>query len=167
MQSELPSRLSAQEWEKARELLIAAPFAFLALVDSGRPYAIPLNFAYLPGDTPARDAADSLGRLVFHTGPGRKTAALDADARVCVVATAGETFVKGSAPCKDGFGFRSVLVEGRAAVVTEDAERDLSLRAIVAKHDPEGATRPFDPAVLARTLVYAVDIETVSYRELG
>jgi nitroimidazol reductase NimA-like FMN-containing flavoprotein (pyridoxamine 5'-phosphate oxidase superfamily) len=167
MQSELPSRSSAQEWEKARGLLLAAPFAFLALVDHGRPYVVPLNFAYVPGDTPAKGAGDGNGRLVFHTGPGRKTAALQAYARVCVVATADETFVQGVTPCKDGFGFRSVLVEGRATLVTDDVERDRALRAIVAKHDPAGCTKPFDPAVLTRTLVYAVEIETISYRERG
>lgn len=167
MPSDAPVSVSAQDWAKARDLLRAAPYAFLALVDRGGPYGVPLNFAYLPADGPTPGAGDSYGRLVFHTGPGRKTAALEVDPRVCVVASAEEAFVQGPTPCKDGFGFRSVLVEGRATLITDDVERDRTLRAIVAKHDREGATMPFDPAVLARTLVYAVEIQTVGYRELG
>lgn len=161
-----PANMSAQEWTNAVDLLRSTSVAFLALVDRGRPYVVPLNFAYLPSGTAASGAGDPPGRLVFHTGPGRKTAALETDSRVCVAISAGESFVQGDSPCTDGFSFRSVLVEGRAALLEHPDERARALRAIVAKHDPEGANKPFDEAVLARTLVYAVEIERVSYREL-
>ena len=161
-----PRDLDPGEWTKTRELLRRAPVAFLALVDRGRPYVVPMNFAYEPDDGPTAGAGDPPGRLVFHSGPGRKTAALEADPHVCVALSADESFVQGPTPCKDGFSFRSVLVEGQATLLDDPGERDRALRAIVAKHDPAGAAKPFDEAVLARTLVYAVEIETVSYREL-
>jgi nitroimidazol reductase NimA-like FMN-containing flavoprotein (pyridoxamine 5'-phosphate oxidase superfamily) len=174
-----PANLTAEEWDKALELLRTAEVAYLALVDGGRPYVVPLNFAYVPGEAAcggapgapdtgpvtAADAAAATGRLVFHTGPGRKSAALAADARVCVAVTNGGSFVQGDTPCQDGFAFRSVLIEGRAALLRDATERDGALWAIVAKHDPTGVAKPFDGAVLARTLVYAVEIETLGYRE--
>jgi hypothetical protein len=40
------------------------------------------------------------------------------------------------------------------------------LRAIVAKYDPGKATMPFDENVFAKTLIYAVIVETVGYREM-
>jgi nitroimidazol reductase NimA-like FMN-containing flavoprotein (pyridoxamine 5'-phosphate oxidase superfamily) len=160
------SDLDPQEWTKARELLRRVSVAFLALVDHGRPYVVPLNFAYEPGSSLAPRANHLRGRLFFHTGPGRKSAALETDNRVCVAISADESFVQGATPCKDGFTFRSVLVEGRAALLQDPGERERALRAIVAKHDPDGVSKAFDDAVLARTLVYAVEIEAVSYREL-
>ncbi len=126
---------------------------------------VPMNFAYVPGDGPASGAGAPPGRLVFHTGPGRKSAALELDPYVCVAVTADGTFVQGPSPCEDGFSFRSVLLEGRARLIEDPGERDRALRAIVAKHDPEGVTKPFDEAALARTLVYTVEIDTISYRE--
>ena len=158
--------LDPQEWTKTRELLRRVSVAFLALVDHGRPYVVPLNFAYEPGDGPASSADNHPGRLVFHTGVGRKTAALETNPHVCVAVSADENFVQGATPCNDGFSFRSVLVEGRTTLLKDPDERDRALRAIVTKHDPEGAGKPFKEEVLARTLVYAVEIETVSYREL-
>ena len=147
------------ELAKAVELLRQAPFASFAVVDSGRPYVVPLNFAY--EDSPA-----PYGRLLFHTGPGRKSAALAVDGRVCVTVSAGEGFVQGDTPCSDGFAFSSVVAEGTARLLEDLPERLAALRAIVAKHDRTMADRPFDERVLARTLVYEVVIESLGYREL-
>jgi nitroimidazol reductase NimA-like FMN-containing flavoprotein (pyridoxamine 5'-phosphate oxidase superfamily) len=61
---------------------------------------------------------------------------------------------------------RSVLVEGRATLLTDRDERDRALRAIVAKYDPNAADMPFAKHALAETLVYFVNIETLSYRAL-
>jgi|WetSurMetagenome_2_1015567.scaffolds.fasta_scaffold14979_2 uncharacterized protein len=154
-----PQRPHADERAKAVELLRQAPFASFAVVDSGRPYVVPLNFAY--EDSPAPH-----GRLVVHTGPGRKSAAMAANPRVCVTASAGEGFVQGDSPCSDGFAFSSVVAEGTARLLEDLPERLAALGAIVAKHDMSMADRPFDERVLARTLVYEIVIETLCYREL-
>jgi nitroimidazol reductase NimA-like FMN-containing flavoprotein (pyridoxamine 5'-phosphate oxidase superfamily) len=124
------------------------------MVESTGPYVVPMNFAYTPG------------RLFFHAGPGRKTAALEANPRVCVAVAADEAFDQGTSPCTDGFSFRGVILEGWAALLENPDEREKALRAIVAKYDPDAAAGPFDEEVLARTLVYAVIVETLSYREL-
>ncbi len=80
-------------------MLRDAPFAYLAMVEPGGPYVVPLNFVYVAGG-PAQQLD---GRIYFHTGEGRKTEALAADPRVCLAVTAGAAFDQGDSPCADGF----------------------------------------------------------------
>ena len=108
--------LTAEEWTKAEALLRDAPFAFVAMIDpsdGARPYVVPVNFAYEPPPrapaTRQGASAGRPGRVVFHTGPGRKSAALAANPRVTVAVTGGESYVQGATPCSDGYAFRSVL----------------------------------------------------------
>jgi uncharacterized protein len=147
------------ELAKAVELLRQAPFASFAVVESGRPYVVPLNFAY--EDSPA-----PYGRLLFHTGRGRKSGALAIEARVCVTVSTGEGFVQGSTPCSDGYAFRSVVAEGTARLLEDPGARLDALRALVARYDLTMVDQPFDERVLAKTLVYEVTIETIGYRQL-
>jgi hypothetical protein len=148
----------------AAVVLREAPVAFLSLVDDG-PYVVPINFAYedpndrVDGERPAH------GRIVFHSGPGRKSDALAKDPRVCLVVTIGVALDRGSAPCEDGFTYRSALVQGRAVLLETREDREAALRTIVAKYDPAAALLPFDEDDFERTLVYAIAIETVSYKE--
>jgi nitroimidazol reductase NimA-like FMN-containing flavoprotein (pyridoxamine 5'-phosphate oxidase superfamily) len=74
-------------------------------------------------------------------------------------------FEKGDLPCDDGYAYRSVLTEGLATLLTDNADRRRALRAIVNKYDPEAADRPFDEDVLAQTLVYAIVVDTVSFKQ--
>jgi len=58
-----------------------------------------------------------------------------------------------------------VLLSGRAALLEDAREREEALRAIVGKYDPQAASSPFAEDVLAQTLIYAVEVETLSYKE--
>jgi uncharacterized protein len=153
-----PQDPQGDELKRAIELLRQAPFAAFAVVDGGHPYVVPLNFAHEGSPAP-------YGRLVVHTGPGRKSAALAANPRVCLTASADEGFVQGDTPCSDGFAFSSVVAEGTARLLEGLPERLAALDAIVAKYDHAMAGRPFEERVLAKTLVYEVVIESLAYRE--
>jgi nitroimidazol reductase NimA-like FMN-containing flavoprotein (pyridoxamine 5'-phosphate oxidase superfamily) len=155
LNSDAPSQ-TAKDQARAAYLLQEAPFACVAMIDGVQPYSVPMNFAY--------DAAAE--RLYFHTGPGRKSAALAEHHRVCVVVAADAAFDQGATPCSDGFTFRSVILEGSATLLGDRAEREAALRTIVAKYDPGAADMPFDGDILTQTLVYAVSAETISYKEL-
>jgi len=150
---------------QAEALLREAPFAYVAMVDDTGPYVVPMNFAYEPksGATPSEDRATGL--LYIHTSAGRKTAALAQDPRVCIAITAEPAFSRGAGPCNDGFTYRSALVRGRAARLESRDERDKALRTIVEKYDPEAAAVPFDEDDFAQALVYAISIETITYKE--
>lgn len=159
--------LDAREHACVEEVLRTAPLAYVAMVEAtassaaARPYVVPMNFAYEP---PKRGAA-SAGRLLLHTGPGRKTAALAQNPRVCVSVTAQEQLKLGATPCDDGYLYQSVMLEGRAVLLTDEGERDAALRAIVAKYDPAAVGGPFKPRTFVKTLIYAVEVETVSFKE--
>jgi len=167
-----PAGFTREEWARVHDLLVGASFAFFAMVDGSRPYVVPMNYAYEPAAEGDREgdhrdlATPGLGRLVLHTGPGRKTSALGAGAEICVAVSCDEAFVQGKTPCSDGYAFRSVLLEGRASLVDQPAGKERALRAIVAKYDPAAVQEPLDPSVLEKTMVYEVQIERISYREL-
>ena len=120
-----------------------------------RAVCVPLNFAYVEAEgTPGLG-----GRIYFHTGEGRKSAALAADSRICMAFTSVAAFDQGDSPCSDGFSYRSLLVWGQARPIDDMDGREAALRAIVEKFDPTAAEAPFDEVVFARTLVYEVTIE--------
>lgn len=151
--------LTSEERIQAEGLLQQAPVAFVAMVEGPRPYVVPMNYAYEParGNAPAR--------LYLHSGPGRKSRALAANPRVCVAVTADAAFDQGSSPCEDGFSFRSVIVEGQTTLLEALGDRQSALRAIVAKYDPGAAEVLFNEAALAKTLIYAVAVDSLTYKE--
>ena len=81
----------------------------------------------------------------------------------------GASLHKGEQPCNDSFNYRSILVEGKATLLDAPKEKQQALRAIVAKYDPEAImqpfSQPFNEQVLAKTLVYSVEIEVVSFKQ--
>lgn len=176
--------LTEAQVARAEHLLGQAPYAYLAMIEPEGPNIVPLNFAYVsagllaPGGAPPCDVPPCPppspspspptglgGCIYFHTGKGRKTAALAADPRVCLAVTGQVGFEQGETPCADGFSYRSLLVWGRAQPVEEQSLRELGLRAIVSKYDPGAVEAPFDEADLAQTLVYEMTIDAASYKE--
>ena len=167
----------AAEKAAARELLHDAAFGYLAMVEPEGPYVLPLNFAYVDGEpgshlataAPAsKDGAQAgplRGRIYFHTGEGRKTAALAADPRACLAVNAEVAFQRGNDPCSDSFSYRSLLLWGRMRRIEEPAERESALRAIVAKYDPKAAAKPFGQADFAQTILFELTIEAASYKQ--
>ena len=177
--------LGPHERKCAEQVLSSAEFAYVAMVESAdsvaeaqsdeprsdsvsatslRPYVTPMNFVYEPhadGEGPA----GSEGRLLLHTGPGRKVEALKKNPRICVSVTAKTRLKLGATPCEDGYLYQSVIVEGRALPLSDEAEREGALRAIVTKYDPSAVDRPFDPEIFAQTLLYTVEIDVIGFKE--
>ena len=151
--------LSVQETAEARDVLESARIAHLAVADGG-PYVIPICFAY---ECP--EGSEEWGRIVFHTGEGRKSRALAMDPRVCLAVVVDAAFDRGPGPCADAFAYRSVLVEGSAIRLEERAEREEGLRLIVGKYDPQATDLPFAEEDFQMTLVYSVTIRSLSYKQ--
>jgi nitroimidazol reductase NimA-like FMN-containing flavoprotein (pyridoxamine 5'-phosphate oxidase superfamily) len=143
----------------ASGVLEEARTGFLAVVTEGatgaEPYVVPVSFA-------------AVGNVIhFHGGEGRKSAALAARPRACLAVMTEPTFMKGEGPCADNWRYRSVLVTGPVRLLEDEQERVEALRAIVRKYDPGAAAAPFPPRDLARTLVYALEMETVTAKHHG
>ena len=100
------------ELDRAECLAILASqrLGVLALTDGTAPYAVPLFYGF-DGET-----------VFLGTSEGRKTALIDANPRVCMsVAETGP-----------GDAWRSVLVSGRATVVSDPAERERGIQVLMA-----------------------------------
>ena len=155
--------LSPKGHDDVKNILRQEAFGYLA-VQGNTPYVVPINFAYAESDDP-----DSWGQIFFHSGPGRKAAALAADPRICLAVATGAGLHKGEQPCNDSFNYRSILVEGKATLLDDLQKKQQVLCAIVAKYDPEAIrqpfSQPFNEQALAKTLVYSVGIEVVSFKQ--
>lgn len=133
----------------------------LALNDAqlGAPYAVPLSYAYLPGE------GGELGSVYFHGAlKGRKVELMRADARAsfCVV-TADEIV-----PERFTTYYRSVVVVGHMEIVKDEEEQMRALRALAAVYAPnvpEAATQEEISGSLARTCVFCLRVEQASGKE--
>ena len=125
----------------------------LAMVDEGRPYVVPLNFAR-EGDT-----------LWMHSaGAGRKLECLRREPRVCVEVDHFFAIVEGSDrdPCNGWTTrFESVIGFGMAEIVEGDQEKIRGLLAIMRKFSGRGEWT-FSDDMLGKTAVLRVSLESLT-----
>jgi hypothetical protein len=144
-----------QDLEFSRALMDRSTHGVVAIsTGTNTPYCLPLSLVRM-GDS-----------LYFHTAKeGRKIDLLRQNPHVCV------TFVGGDEPAYVDAGyyttyFQSVVAEGTAVEVTEDAEKVTALRALCQKLTPEAMTGDhFDRAIaqsLAVTGIWRIDLTSVT-----
>jgi uncharacterized protein len=135
-------------------VLARAPVVRVAMIDDGEPYVVPLNFGY--------DGT----RLVCHSAPtGRKIEAMRRNPRVCFEAAVDEKVVTGSIGCKSSARYRCVIGYGNVRFIEDREEKTRALDTLMGKFAPG----PFSYAEgeLARTTVFAIEIESVSGKKAG
>ncbi len=134
----------------------AAQVAHVGFVDDGEPYVVPLNFGWESG-------ADAWGRFWFHSAlAGRKAELLAARPLVCVQLEADLRLVAHERDaCAWTQAYRSVMAWGRArpAADAEEARHGLD---VVMRHHSGRDGWDYPPAMLARTLVWCVEIERLT-----
>lgn len=133
---------------ECRALLARQRLCVMATVSDGQPYAVPLYYGF-DGET-----------LYLGVAEGRKTRALDSDPAVCIVV---------SEPL-EGAAWRSVMIAGRVAAITDPAERARAMEVMIRHNrrlrgEPEGGDdasppprrpaggrmlRVFDPVITGR-----------------
>lgn len=106
-------------------ILKKAPTGILGVLDGdGYPYTVPLNYAY------------QNGRIYFHCAKtGHKLESLQRHDKVSFCVVAQDEVV----PQRFATRYQSVIVFGRARVITDDTVRRLALQALVQKYSPEYA----------------------------
>lgn len=135
---------------EAEEVLAKGAYGVLSLNGAEGPYGVPVCHALLRGT------------VYFHCATtGHKLDLLKADDRVsfCVVGGAE------ALPAAFSMKYRSAIVSGRAAEVTDRVEKLAALDALVLKYSgPEyaAAGRTKGEAALAATAVYAIKPETIT-----
>jgi hypothetical protein len=149
-----PEVATGETRTKAGSLLASSQVGFLAMSDEDGPYCVPISFAY--------DGED----IYFHGGKGKKSGALDAEPRVCLVVTSDPEMITGATACNVNFKAASVLAYGTVTRLTSAFEKDAALRTLIAKYYPEQAASPLEPKQVERTHVYRMTLRAVTYREL-
>jgi len=100
-----------------KEVLDGCKTCRLAMVDRGKPYLIPLNYAYIINDKTLT--------LYFHSAKeGRKIRVLSEDSNVCYeISAEGRAIFPETAPCDSGYYYSSVIGSGDAQFITEMNEK--------------------------------------------
>jgi uncharacterized protein len=136
------------------------PFCVIAMADEGQPYAHGNLFVYDPEGH----------ALYFHTaGEGQTRASIEANPRVCVSVSEMGRLLPADTAMNFSVEYRSVVVFGRARVLTDAAEAERGLQLLLdkyfPKHCPGKDYRPIQPKELAITTVYRVEIERWSAKQ--
>ena len=142
------------EFDRKLEILRRCEVLHLGLSDCGRPYVVPLNFGI-------RTETGKIA-IYFHCADsGRKLDLLRADPRVCFEAERLIRVVGADDACGWTSKYESVMGGGRAVPVEDPAEKAEGLLYILRHYGYEGGPE-FTPAVLARTAVVRIDVESLS-----
>ena len=140
--------------KKIAEILDSAKILHLGMVDGGRPYVLPLHYGYefINGD------------LVFYmhgAKEGRKLDVLRAEPAVCVELECGVELVSGGEiPCRYGSLYASLIAEGRAEFVENEAEKLHALELLM--RNQTGRSFSFSRAMAASVTVIKVTAHSYS-----
>ena len=109
--------------EAGEEVLRRATSGVLAVVDAdGAPYAVPLSFVYTDG------------KLFFHCAPvGHKIDAIRVNNRISFCVIDRDEVMPESFTTK----YRSVIVFGRARILTDETEKRKAIEALAVKYAPD------------------------------
>ncbi len=137
-----------------RSILHRGRLLYLAMVDEGRPYVLPLSYGY--------DGTS----IYLHCAPeGRKLDILRHFPHVCFTISVDEELVRGDRPCDCSFCYRSVIGEGTVHFVEGEDEKRRGLDALMGQYGGEGGEYPAES--LARTTILRIDVASLSGKQSG
>ena len=123
-------RRSDKEWNDPHEIeqvLASVRIMTVACCLEDEPYLFTVDFAWEP----------QTRQLWFHSASeGRKMDILKANPRVCVTVVEDRGYLEGECD----HAYRSLILEGKAQVVTDLAEKRHGLELLVRKHEPQPET---------------------------
>ena len=143
-----------------RNLLRRASFGTLATVRDGQPFVNMNIFVY----------DEAVPALYLHTAKtGRTRANVEADERVSFCVGEMGRLLPASEALHFSVEYASVVLFGRAQIVTDDVEAEQALQQLLDKYAPHLRPgrdyRPIQPEELAVTSVYRIDIDEWSGKQ--
>jgi nitroimidazol reductase NimA-like FMN-containing flavoprotein (pyridoxamine 5'-phosphate oxidase superfamily) len=126
----------------------------VAFTVDGRPYAVPTGYA-------------RVGETIYLHGSSGGRIGLRPGAEVCVTVTLLDGLVLARSAFHHSMNYRSVMAFGRTRAITDPAEKDVALEAIVEHIVPGRAAtiRGGDRRETAATAVLALDLDEVSAKQ--
>lgn len=114
------------------------------------PYVVPLNFGY--------EEKDGKLTVYFHCAQaGRKAEMLAANPQVCFEVDCNHKLISGALPCAYTFSYESVIGFGTARLLTNNEDKAAGLSRLMSRFS-SAPSFDYEPAVLARTAIYAIDV---------
>ena len=112
----------------------------------GQPYVVPISFAYHDG------------KIVIHGAKiGKKMENIAMNPRVCFEVDTSE-IIPSDNPCGFTYKYRSVIADGTARVIEDNAEKAASLRLLVEKYAPGKGSQMTEDRVAAFDNLAVVEI---------
>ena len=140
--------------EAIEALLKRAQVGSIATLDEdGTPYAVPVHFVYLDG------------AVYFHGLPkGQKIDNLKARPQVFFSVWDMQGFLMDpeGRPCDTNTKYESVAAKGEASVLTDLAEKQTVLEAIIAKYTPQLSGTPLPENMLRGTAVVKIEVSSLT-----
>ncbi|MBU4540518.1 pyridoxamine 5'-phosphate oxidase family protein [uncultured Acetobacterium sp.] len=128
----------------------------LGMVDAGRPYVVPLNFGYT--------IAGAVITIYLHCAKkGRKLEVLAKNNKVCIEMDRMTQLITGESGCDYSCNFESLIGEGQAVILTDEAEKIKALNHIM-KHQTGRDDFSFEQRIVAMTTVIAVALQQYSVK---
>jgi uncharacterized protein len=150
------SKKEIQDKDVITALLSESPVGRLGTIGRGGwPMIKPINFVYFKG------------KIYFHSArEGEKIENIKSDSRVCFEIDTPIGYAKSTGnPCETDYLYRSVIIKGKAHVVSDRGEQLSALKALMEKYQPEGDYDEFREDKLALTAVVKIDIDEMTGKE--
>lgn len=147
-----------REKAEMEKLLDELEFGYLGLSRDGKPYVIPISFAYKED------------KIYLHTSlKGLKLEYLASNPQVCFAAAEQQELVGADIPCDYTVRYRSVVARGRGRLLTELNEKIAALDIIAGKYSRGSRMSAIDPekADIAAVMVIEIEEMTGKYNIAG
>lgn len=148
-------------------IIARTPYCTLALTGlDGHPYAIPMNFSYIP----AAEAGNAHGTFYLHSGPhGSKVEMLRAHPEVCLTLTTGHELVHmhRQVACSYSMKSQSVVARGTAIAIEDEAEKREALMRMMRHFGVEQDCRPIAEPAIRNVAIWRVEADNLSCRSFG
>jgi len=136
------------------ELLRRETVLYLAMVDEGAPYVVPMSYGY-----------DGNALYLHSALAGRKMEILRRNPRVSFAVGIDRELRTGAVSCSWGVKYRSVVGEGVVTILQEEGEKRRGLDVLMRQHGGVGGD--YTPEQLAQTAVLRLDLTALSGKQAG
>lgn len=140
-----------QEKSEIEKMLREMRFGCLGMADNGKPYVIPMSYAYKDN------------RIYLHAAlKGLKLEYIQNNPHVCFIMAEQQQIIPNHDPCKVSVRYRSVVAHGKARLLEEPDEKIAGLQIIAAKYSTDLASVDIDARKANSVAVIVIDIEEIT-----
>jgi hypothetical protein len=130
-------------------ILARAEYGVLSLCGRGKPYGVAVNFGY------------SDNAIYIHCAPeGRKLGLIRGNPAAAFTAVGNTKMIRAEKACDWSSFYESVFIEGRAAIIDDNAGKAAGLNAIMRKYS--GREYEFGADDLSGIVIIRIDIDTMT-----